>query len=123
MTDRTKAERALAFLIHETRDEWDEQGVLSVLRKCSHKTLPEVICAALSCATLRHDQRTPTCIALEGEHWRAFGNLAGQTTTQPATVAPYFDRSPTPVEQHPATPEQIKAHRQAARATNESEQQ
>lgn len=90
MTDRSKAERAIAFLVHELRNEWDEHGITTVLRKCSEKPLPDVIAAALDCATRRHDQRTPACIALDGEHWRALVNMAGgpPSVQAPATYVP-----------------------------------
>ena len=124
MTDRSKAERALAFLVHEIRDEWDEHGVASALHKCSDKPLSDVVAAALDCATRRHDQRTPACIALDGEHWRALGKLGGQASASPISALPYYDRSPTPAEQHPITdPAQIHAIRLAAKATTEGTQE
>ena len=108
MTDRSKAERALAFLVHEIRDEWDEQGVLSALRKVSQQPLVDVTAAAIFCATKRVDQRTPACIALGGEHWRALERMTGAgsvlTTPQPE---PYVPPPPTQT----ASPETIRALR------------
>jgi hypothetical protein len=116
MTDRTKAERALAFLIHEIRGDWDEHGVNTVLRKCSDKPLPDVVAAALDCATRRHDQRTPACIALEGEHWRALVNMAGAGTSMATPQPPYFAHVVIPAEPHPVTdPARIRELRMAAK--------
>ena len=120
MTDRTKAERALAFLIHEIRDEWDEHGITATLRRCSDKPLPDTIAAALDCATRRHDQRTPDCIWRDGEHWRALANMAGGTASDavPATAdRPYYEHTPIWTEPNPVTDvEKIRAIRQAAKA-------
>lgn len=88
MTDRTKAERALAFLVHEIRDEWDERGIVVALRKVSDRPLPDVVAAALHCAVKRTDQRAPACIALDGEHWRALDRLTGDAATTPTSVQP-----------------------------------
>jgi hypothetical protein len=71
----------LALLVHEIRDEWDERGVLSVLRKLSDQPMADVSAAAIFCAYHRTDQRTPACIALSGEHWHALARMAGQTPT------------------------------------------
>jgi len=122
MTDRTKAERALAFLIHEIRDEWDEHGITATLRKCSDKTLPDTIAAALDCATRRHEQRTPACIALDGEHWRALVNMAGGSTPAESAPLPYYDRTPIRTEPNPVTDvEKIRAIRLAAKAAATTE--
>ena len=127
-TDRTRAERALAGLIHELRpDQWDEHGILVTLRKVSERPLPDVAAAAIYCAIHRTDQHTPACIALDGEHWQAADRMAGQHTNQPARP-PYLagDRCPTHNQWTPcltcqriaagppATAEQIRAIRQAA---------
>lgn len=95
MTDRTKAERALAFLIHELRNEWDEHGTLVTLRKVTDRPLADVTLAALYCATRRTEQRTPACIALDGEHWRAGERLAGQTAESTYTPTAATDRQCT----------------------------
>ncbi len=88
MTDRTRAERALAFLLHEIRDEWDEHGSLTVLRKLSDKPLADVSAAAIYCAYHRTDQRTPACIALPGEHWQALSRMANQQPAEPTYTPP-----------------------------------
>lgn len=85
--DRTRAERALAFLVAQVRPGWDEPGVLAVLRRCSEKPLAQVAAAAIYCAHHRTDQRKPTVIALDGEHWAAIDRMAGKTGT---------DRAPEP---------------------------
>ena len=33
MTDREQAERALAFVVHAIRPDWDEPGILAAIRK------------------------------------------------------------------------------------------
>lgn len=88
MNDRTRAERALAFLLHEIRDEWDEHGILSALRKLSDKPLAEVSAAAIFCAHHRTDQRTPACIALSGEHWQALDRMANKAPAEPTYTPP-----------------------------------
>jgi hypothetical protein len=75
--DRTRAERALAFLVAQIRDGWDEPGTLVALRKVSDRPLADVTAAALHCAVHRLDQRSPACIALDGEHWRALERMTG----------------------------------------------
>ena len=79
MIDRTRAERALAFLTAQLRPDWDEAGVLSVLRKLSDRPLPAVTLATLDCAVHRTDQRTPAVIVADGKHWAASERLAGKT--------------------------------------------
>ena len=81
MTDRTRAERALAAIIHEIRAEWDERGTLAALRRCSERPLAQVAAAAIHCATYRHDQRTPSVIAMDGEHWSALDRMTGREGT------------------------------------------
>lgn len=123
MTDRTKAERALAVLVHEIRDEWDEHGALSVIRKLSDKPLADVAAAALYCAVKRTDQRTPACIGFPGEHWQAFTRAAGQTTPPPAAL-PYYDTTPVQSEPNPVTDvDKIRAIRLAAKAAATTEQE
>lgn len=85
--DRTKAERALAFLAHELRPDWDEHGVAVILRGCSEKPLAQVAAAVLHCATHRTDQRTPACITRPGEHWSALDRMAGLEGTTRAPDA------------------------------------
>jgi len=114
MTDRTRAERALAFLLHEIRDEWDEHGVLSVLRKLSDKPLAEVSAASIHCAFHRTDQRTPACIALSGEHWQALNRMANQAPATP--LPPYYEHPSPPEPIIAATPERIREIRQQAAA-------
>lgn len=134
MTDRTKAERALAFLVHEIRDEWDERGVLAALRKVSDRPLADVTAAALHCAIKRTDQRTPLCIAFDGEHWRALERITG--TTQPPGGAQPPDRLACPIHGDPepcrtcppkATPEtaarRLAEARAAIRAAREGDPQ
>ena len=76
MTDREQAERALAFVVHAIRPDWDEPGILAAIRKAPAKPLATVAAAAIACASLRTDQRTPACIALDGDHWQAKGVAA-----------------------------------------------
>ena len=86
--NRTRAEHALAAVVHEIRDEWDEHGVTAILRKLSDKPLADVSAAALYCAAYRTDQRTPACIALPGEHWQALERMTGKEPEQrPAYLA------------------------------------
>lgn len=88
--NRTQAERALAIVIHEIRDEWDTAGITAALRHCTDRPMSEVTAAALYAAIHRLDLRTPAPIAKDGEHWRALTNLAGQptkTTNTPPTTA------------------------------------
>ena len=88
MTDRTRAERALAAVVHEIRDEWDEHGITATLRRCSDRPLADVAAAALYAAIKRTDQRTPACIALPGEHWQALTRLRGETASAPEPRCP-----------------------------------
>ena len=81
MIDRTRAERALGFLVAQLRPDWDEAGVLSALRKLSDRPVPDVALAALDCAVHRTDQRTPAGIVADGKHWAVSERLAGQTET------------------------------------------
>lgn len=133
MTDRTQAERALAFLVHEIRDEWDAAGVLVALRKVSHKPLADVTAAALHCAAKRTDQRSPACIAFDGEHWRALDRLTGDTQPEagrpqpPERLACPIHGDPEPCRTCPpkATPEtaarRLAEARAAIRAAREGE--
>lgn len=77
---RTQAERALAIVVHEIRDDWDAAGVVTALRHVSDQPMADVAAAALYCAVKRTDQRSPDCIRQSGEHERALANLTGQTT-------------------------------------------
>lgn len=79
--DRDKAERAIAFLVSQIRPDWNEPGVVSELRKCSERPLAQVAAAALHCAELRTDQRTPAVIALDGAHWQALDRMAGRDSS------------------------------------------
>lgn len=79
--DRTRAERVLAFLACQIRTDWDEHGVLVILRRCSEKPIEQVAAAVLHCAVHRTDQRTPECIARPGEHWGALDRMAGRVGT------------------------------------------
>ena len=88
MTDRTRAERALAAIVHEIRDEWDEPGITAALRRCSDRPIAEVTAAALYCATKRTDQRSPACIAMSGEHWQSLTRLRGETAAAPEPRCP-----------------------------------
>jgi hypothetical protein len=89
--NRTRAEAALAFIVHEIRDEWDTAGIHAALRKVSDRPLDATTAAALYCAVNRPDQRNPAVIALDGEHWNALDRMAGKTVTprtpQPPTAA------------------------------------
>lgn len=82
-TDRTKAERALAFLVAQLRTEWAEPGILAALRKVSEHPLADVTAAALDCAVHRADQRSPAIIAMDGRHWTALDRMAGQDAAPP----------------------------------------
>ena len=75
---RTQAERALAIVIHEIREDWDVAGIVVALRHLSDQPMADVTAAALYCATKRTDQRTPDCIRRPGEHERALANLTSQ---------------------------------------------
>ena len=121
--DRTRTERALAAVIHGIRNDWDEHGILTTLRKLSDKPIAQVAAAAIHCATKRHDQRTPACIALDGEHWRALDRLTGDNDA-PRSIQPP-ERLPCPIHQHPepcphcsppADPDTARQHLAAARA-------
>lgn len=126
--DRTRAERALAYLVSQIRQDWDEPGILAMLRKVSHKPLPDVAAAAIHCAHHRRDQHKPAVIALDGEHWSALSRMAGKPDTDP--LPPYLSREKCPSHgQHqpclacqreaagpPATTEAIRAIREAARS-------
>lgn len=124
MTDRTKAERALAFLVHEIRDEWDERGIVVALRKVSDRPLPDVTAAALHCAVKRTDQRSPMCITFDGEHWRALGRLTGGDTAPsgqpqpPSRLTCPVHGSPEPCRDcpPPVTPEVAQLRLAEARA-------
>lgn len=91
--DRTKAERALAFYVAQIRPEWDEHGVLVILRKCATAPLEQLGVAAIHCAAFRTDQRTPAVIALDGQHWQALDKGHGQTAgaSSPAPSGPQCD--------------------------------
>ncbi len=88
--DRTKAERALAFYIAQIRPDWDEHGVLVILRKCASAPLAQLGVAAIHAAKFRTDQRTPAVIALDGEHWQALDRGHGQaaSNSSPAPEGP-----------------------------------
>lgn len=91
--DRTRSERALAFLINQIRPDWDESGVLVTLRKCASAPLEQLAVAAIHAAAFRTDQRTPAVIALDGEHWQALDRGRGQTASNnsPAPSGPQCD--------------------------------
>lgn len=77
-SQRTLAERALAIVIHEIRQDWDVAGIVVALRHLSDQPMGDVAAIALYCAVKRTDQRTPDCIRQPGEHERALANLTGQ---------------------------------------------
>lgn len=91
--DRSKAERALAFLVAEMRPGWDQAGVLVTLHKCASAPLEQLAAAAIYCARFRTDQRTPAVIALDGDHWQALDRMHGQNgaTSSPAPSGPQCD--------------------------------
>ena len=120
-TDRTRAERALAAVVHAIRADWDEQGVVVVLRRLSDRPMAQVAAAAIHCAAHRTDQQTPRVIELDGEHWRALDRMAGKApTAEPDPKCPRHGQWLPCLACHaeqvtPATPEQIRARREQAR--------
>lgn len=123
--DRTRAESALAAVVHAIRDEWDAHGVQVTLRRCADKPFAELAAAAIYAAVKRTEQRTPACIALDGEHWRALERMTttAATTQTPTTqppnrlACPIHDKpTPCPECPPPAAPEVARRHLADARA-------
>ena len=67
---RNDAIRAIAYLTALVRPDWDRAGVETVLQRInSTVSIAAMTHAAITCAELRHDQRTPAIIATAGAHW------------------------------------------------------
>lgn len=77
--------RALAAVIHEIRQGWDEAGIYAALEKATEavqcRNATQLVIAAIKAAS-DEKNRTPAIIPLDGEHWR------GPATERPATSGP-----------------------------------
>lgn len=114
---RDQIDRAIAHIIHAVREEWDVAGIVSALRKCQERPVPDTIAACLYAAVNRTDQRTHAFLPLDGEHWRAITRLDPKAAlTTPA--APYFQpyQAPDLRGTRTTTPEEMAAIREGIRA-------
>lgn len=68
---RDDAIRAIAYLTAIVRPDWDRPGIEAVLRRIDPAVgIAAMTHAAMTCAELRRDQRTPAVIATAGAHWQ-----------------------------------------------------
>ncbi len=85
MTDRTRVNAHLAWLIHETRPDWDRPGIEAALAALNDRPIAAVMQAAAIAAETRRDQRSPWIIAQPGTHWRDMPQF------QPTPTPPRFE--------------------------------
>lgn len=73
----------IAAEVHGIRPDWAEPGIMAALVKLQARDADACMHAATTAAKNRTDQRTPSIIAMDGDHWN--GTRYGrQTTTPPA---------------------------------------
>lgn len=79
MTEPTRADaiRAIAYLAAVVRPDWDRPGIEAALQRIDPTIdVAAMTHAAMTCAELRRDQRTPAVIATPGPHWAPFPSPA-----------------------------------------------
>jgi hypothetical protein len=110
--NRAEAEQ-IASAISIIRPDWLQSSIVTLLGKHQHRPARD---AMLALAWIAYDPQTtsPGRINADGPWWGA-GRLAGTTDTT-ATPPPYERPKPSAP---PATPEQIRAIREAARLSKE----
>ena len=108
--------RAIAYLAHSIRPDWDEPGILRVLDRVDPAVdLAALTHAALTAAARRHDQTSPAIIAMTGDHWTpciADRPSIAQRTWRPGHVS----------DREPLTAAEIAHYAAQARAARRKEQ-
>ena len=95
---------ALAYVVTTIRPDWSKPGVVSVLTRIDASVdFAAIAHAAITAASTRRDQRTPSIIAMTGPHW---GDCTGE---KPAIAAPRW-QDPY-ADTKPADPETVRAIR------------
>lgn len=109
--NRAEAEQ-IATAICIIRPDWLQSSIVTMLGNHQHRPARDVMLALVWCA-YDPETKAPGRINADGPWWQTT-RLAGTTT---ANVPPPYER-PKPTEP-PATREQIRAIREAARASRE----